>query len=384
MLTILPVTLRNQVQGGEWVLVSANGGINFYLGNNADAERTSLMRPGLEWEDLVRNIPPEERHGQARWDRYFARQAWGWMRDEPLGFVLGLGRKTLRYFASHEIDRNLDVRGFRAQSRILRAAPRYACLAPWILLGAVVAWRRGRVARLAVLFGASTFVATILVFVTERYRVDATPATLPLAMLGLGAVVEHARRRETSVSTWLVVLLVVAGALLAYANLAQIRGVRPAHAAVLEGVALYKQGRYGQAVTQLQRGLAQHPNDANGHYQLATALQKQNRWQQALREYETAAALVPGNPKPYMGAGWILRQLGRLDEALERYERALRVDPENALVAFETATLLEKLGRHEDARSKYEHVLARTQDATLRAEAARRARQLGEAAEPPE
>ncbi|UCE03196.1 MAG: tetratricopeptide repeat protein [Candidatus Latescibacterota bacterium] len=376
MLAILPVTLRNRAQGGEWVLVSANGGINFYLGNNAAAERTSILRPGLEWENLVRNVPPQERRGQARWDRHFARRAWTWVREEPAAFVAGLGRKTLHYFDSHEIDRNLDVRGFRAQSSVLRWAPRYACLAPWLFLGVVVAWRRGRVARLALLFWASVFAATVLIFVTERYKVDATAATLPLTLLGVRESVAHLRRRTTTVSAWLAALLIAAGAVLAYANLTRIRGLHPAHAAILEGVALYKEGQFAEAITRLQSGLARHPQDADGHYQLATALQKQNRLSEALRAYEAAAALVPGNPKPHMGVGWILKEQGRLEAALERYERALHVDPHNALVAFETATLLERLGRSEEARRLYARVVGLSQDPGLGAEAARREQRL--------
>src|SRR5207247_1262793 len=39
-LVIAPVTLRNRLLGGEWVLVTHSGGINFYLGNGPGAEGT--------------------------------------------------------------------------------------------------------------------------------------------------------------------------------------------------------------------------------------------------------------------------------------------------------------------------------------------------------
>ena len=37
VLVIAPVTLRNYTIGGDFVLISYNGGVNFYLGNNANA-----------------------------------------------------------------------------------------------------------------------------------------------------------------------------------------------------------------------------------------------------------------------------------------------------------------------------------------------------------
>ena len=54
--TALPigaVTLRNYVASHEWVLISTNGGINFYVGNNPRAEDTIAIRPGESWRRLT-------------------------------------------------------------------------------------------------------------------------------------------------------------------------------------------------------------------------------------------------------------------------------------------------------------------------------------------
>ena len=53
VLAIAPVTLRNYTIGDDLVPISYNGGVNFYLGNNANAEETLALRPGWEWEELV-------------------------------------------------------------------------------------------------------------------------------------------------------------------------------------------------------------------------------------------------------------------------------------------------------------------------------------------
>ncbi len=51
---IVPVACRNAVVSGEWVPISTNGGINLYIGNNAEATRTLGIRPGPDWEELTR------------------------------------------------------------------------------------------------------------------------------------------------------------------------------------------------------------------------------------------------------------------------------------------------------------------------------------------
>ena len=372
---VAPVTLRNFRRGGDWVLVSANGGINFFLGNNADAARTSTLRPGLEWEELVRRIPEAERRGQARWDRWFARRAWSWVRDEPVQFGIGLGRKALEYCNVHEIDRNLDVRGFRSQSHVLRCAPRYAWLAPWLLLGVVVVWRRGPHGQLAVLLAAASLMATALFFVSERYKLDAIAATLPFAVGGCGELVAAIRRRSRLPLAW-VVGLCAAGVGLAFPNWLGVRSVQPARAAALQGVALYALGRNVEAIAELQRAVAEEPGDADAHYQLATALRRLDRFDAALASFETAARLVPGNPKPHAGAGLVLRQLNRPVEALERYRDALREDPTNVLLLFETGEILEQLGRRAEAHAQYAAALRIGGDAQLMAELRRRVRRL--------
>jgi Tfp pilus assembly protein PilF len=359
------------------VPVSANGGINFFLGNNADAARTSSLSPGLEWEELVRRIPAEERHGQARWDRYFARQAWGWGRTAPGDFVAGLGRKTLEYLNSHEIDRNLDSRGFRERSRVLRWAPRYAWLCIGLLLGLRVAWRSSASGRLAGLYWVACSVAVVLVFVSERYKVDAAPAALPAAFLGLAETVAHTRRRRTCFRLRVTLFWLVLGGALAFNDLGGIRSLHPARAAVLEGVAYYKEGRNAEAVQRLRQALEAYPDDPDAHYQLATALQKLNRDVEALQEFEAAARLVPGNPKPSMGAGWILRRSGRFGEALLRYERAVSADPDNPLVHLETAALFEQMGQVNQARDRYTRAAALTEDPEIRRAAAQALARLG-------
>ena len=370
-LTILPVTLRNRSRSGEWVLVSANSGINFYLGNNADWLRTWLLRPGLAWEDLVRRIPESERQGQARWDRYFMHQATHWVRTEPLDFVAAVGRKSLQYLSSAELDRNLDPRGFRSRSWVLRWTPRYACLVPWLLLGLVLAWRRRRRARLLVLFWGCGFVSTILVFVSERYRVDAAPAVIACTALAIGESLAFLRQRPLGRRAWPGTVLVVASAALAYGDWGGLGRAKGPEAAALEGVAYYKEGDLAHAVEALQRAVAEDPFDADAHYQLGTALQKQNRAAVALSSYEAAEKLVPTNPKPPMAAGWLLRSMGRREAALERYEKAARLDPTNSMVLLETAHLLEEMGRREPARGYYESALEHTTDAAVRDDARR-------------
>ena len=333
LLCIAPVTAINFARSGRWLLVSANAGINFYLGNNADADRTSVLRPGLAWEDLVTSPPPAARQGRVAWDRWFGARGFAWVREHPLEFVAGLGKKTLQYSSAHPIDRNLDVRGFESRSRLLRTAPDYAWLAPWIPLGLLVAWRRRGASRLAALFWLANAVATVLFFVTERYRIDAAPAAILLALAAMAELGCWLKRRPGSLPIPVAAALVVAGFVLAFGNFGGIRSLYPARAATLEGTAFYAEGNYERAADRLQAAVAEDSTDADAQYQLGSAFLKQNRLPEALGAYERAHRLVPRNPKPLFNAGHVLEALGRPAEARERFVQVAERATEPQLVA---------------------------------------------------
>ncbi|MFN7135361.1 MAG: ArnT family glycosyltransferase, partial [Myxococcales bacterium] len=50
---VLPATAYNFARSGEPILISANGGVNLWIGNNPDADATIAVRPGAGWEALV-------------------------------------------------------------------------------------------------------------------------------------------------------------------------------------------------------------------------------------------------------------------------------------------------------------------------------------------
>jgi tetratricopeptide (TPR) repeat protein len=367
-LVVLPVTIRNKLAGDAWVLVSANGGINFYLGNNADATRTSALRPGLEWENLVRDVPPQVRRSQASWDRHFAGLAWDWVRQEPAAFLRNLGRKTLQYVDVREIHRNIDPSGFRRQSPLLRVLPRTGWLLALALLGACVAWQRGGAARLTLIFAVAGAAATILVFVAERYRLDVAPAVLCLALLGAGELAAHLRRRPATLRRPAFLTMCAAAVAVTSFDLGGIAALQQPRAVMQEGVALYVERKYVEAAGRLSEAVEAFPQDADAQFQLGTAYQHLGRLDAALAAYETAHRLVPGHPTPLVNAAWILRGRGDLAGARIRYERAVELDPTDVTARFQLADVLEAQGERRAAEVQLLEALQRTQDAAVRQE----------------
>jgi hypothetical protein len=101
---IVPVTIRNVVRSGDVVMISSNGGLNFYLGNNADYRATFSLRPGRRWEELVDE--PRQKAGavdaSAAASSYFMHKGLGFWRDEPIT-AAEIGRASCRERVSSQV-----------------------------------------------------------------------------------------------------------------------------------------------------------------------------------------------------------------------------------------------------------------------------------------
>jgi tetratricopeptide (TPR) repeat protein len=67
---------------------------------------------------------------------------------------------------------------------------------------------------------------------------------------------------------------------------------------------------WDEAIFRWQKVLAQNPNSAAAHNNLAVAYEKKGLWEEARKEYEAALKLAPDNP-------WIKRNFKNFQENLE-------------------------------------------------------------------
>jgi hypothetical protein len=182
LLPILPVTIGNWQRGHEIVLVSTNGGINFYIGNGEHYEQTLAIRPGPHWEDLESKPRRAGVTTEGGASAYFYAKGLGFWKDHP-GRAAGLYlRKLYLYFDGPEIPRDTDIETMRDASGVLRAlvtpGPPWlpdGILVPLALVGAALGWGDRR--RLAPLYGFVAVQAFVIAafLVTSRYRAPALP-----------------------------------------------------------------------------------------------------------------------------------------------------------------------------------------------------------------
>ncbi|MDA0576784.1 MAG: hypothetical protein O3B24_01660, partial [Verrucomicrobia bacterium] len=191
-LLILPVTLRNRVIGGDWVLISTNAGINLYIGNNEQTTLTLTARPGQDWDRLTQMPYTHGATSPAESQRWFLREFFHYATTSPLHFCCGLANKTWLLLGAAELPRNLDLYVFRPFSwmhalltwRLPWFAFPFGLVGPLALLGILTSFRANRPARTITAHATIYALTLILFYPAARYRLPLIPPLLILAAVG--------------------------------------------------------------------------------------------------------------------------------------------------------------------------------------------------------
>jgi hypothetical protein len=210
LLPIVPVTIRNVVEGGEFVLLTSSGGVNFLIGNSlqSDGRFTSLnnlpLAPGRFDDDpsdgrfeLSARKFASERSGHpltaVETSRFYSDLAWREIASDRVAWGRLLLRKLWLFVNAFEVPQVDNVYFLARYVPWLRPLVESSRLLwPLALFGMVVAGWRGGPPLLRALFW--TYAAAIaLFFVTDRYRLWVTPLAACFAGAGVARIVEVAR-----------------------------------------------------------------------------------------------------------------------------------------------------------------------------------------------
>jgi len=399
-LAITPVTLRNYLVGRDLVLISHNAGINFYLGNNPDSERTLNIRPGRDWARLVER--PEREAGIERpseKSRYFFARSWDFIAGQPLDYLQLLLRKLYHFWRGDEIRRNLDLYYGRHGSLLLSVllwkhglALPFGLVAPLALLGLVAFGRSpsGRTpqGRLLLLFLLVYMLSVVLFFVTSRYRLPVVPLLLLWAGWGVRECVV-VRRKAALVAFPVLLVLTNAGAgpmdmegapqqhfWLGYAyeqkgmSANALREYRaalkrlPDHEnSLLHLAALYgEQKQYTLAIELYQQFLRFYPESERVRFLLGNAHLQVHQHRQAIDLYEELLSSRPQWAELHGRLGYAYLMAGAPDQAAAAYRRTLELNPDSTVVRYQLARLYETEGDLDAAIAECRILLAQEPD----------------------
>ncbi len=317
---LAPVTARNLVRGRELVLISSNGGINFWIGNNPDYQGAVGVRPDLDWRRLVEEPSRMGVSGHGAASRYFTRKALAWAASEPWAFLRLQAHKLRLLLGGGEIYRNQAIYPTRAESPILAlllwkvpglAFP-FGVLLPLSLVGLAVGARRAPL--LAVLTGGLAL-SVLAFFVTARYRLIMVPFLIVFAARAVAWLVAERRWRPR----------------------------------LLAGAALLLLG----ALSNVGQGAMERKMNADAEYNLGLRLGERGRMREAQALFESAVASRPEYLEAWLNLSVCYDAAGRPGDARAALARAYALD-RDAVSSLLRRFLVE--GKPDVARRLVEHL----------------------------
>jgi tetratricopeptide (TPR) repeat protein len=373
---IAPIAIRNERASGELVLLSANGGMNFWIGNQSHADGLFHAPPGYDFaNDPVGRALAE--HDAGRKLSYGEASSW-WteraladVRADPVRWIGLVAKKLLLFGHSLEIpqlgesfawarDRAWPLRSpIDARIVLLLAltAPLFVALARG---GEALAKLRWPIVALAAHAG-----IIALFFVTGRYRAPILPTAVALAAAGVVALLElsfSARARGATIvfASWSTLLALGIASYFLYDSrdaplfLAPTNAVEERH----RGMSLYAQGRFAEAVEAYEQALASS-DDPITRTNLANALKALGRFDEAADQYRRVLSQNPHDGVTWYDYGNLLRTHDKnYRGAAEAYRRAVDERPLMPEAHYNLGLDLLDLGEPEDAAAAIESSLS--------------------------
>lgn len=373
LIPVIIVTFRNYMVGDDFVIISSNGGINFFIGNNENSPGVYLTPKGF---DLFKDMPGEkfaekitrQNLSSSEASNYWFDKGFKFILANPGGSLILFSKKMLLFFNDDENPQSTitDIGFFRDNYSTLLKLPLPGFL--FILIFATVGIffsfkNKVRVQFLLLLF-ISIFLSTVIFFVIGRFRLAATPILLIFTGFGLSQLITNIKEKKylELIKPAIIIILVVVIQLVlipkfnyssydAWSNLADV---------------YFKNKQYDEAIINAQKSLALKKTDF-GFVLLANSYAAKGNTEEALENYHNALKINSENTLAYFNLALFLTQQGNFDAALVNYNQTIKIDPSFAEAYRNMAIINYMIENYDEALSLFKKYLSLISDEQIKA-----------------
>ncbi|MEZ5359566.1 MAG: tetratricopeptide repeat protein [Candidatus Zixiibacteriota bacterium] len=337
---VVPVTVRNMIVADDLVLISSQGGINLYLGNNSQAEGLTMRMPEItldskiSWDEFNPTVSTyaEKEVGHelkpSEVSSYWSNRAKQYIFEHPGEFIGLTFKKLVYFFSGFENSDQMDIYDFRQYSSLLSVLlfdaglkfP-YGLFAPLGLLGIWLTWHKRKQLAPLLIFIVVYLPTVILFLVTARHRLTIVPLLLIFAAAALFSLFEHWKKRDFMTFALPVIILLAVTILLNF--------------------------------NWFDLGFS---NKAQIHHNLAINYNRQGQFAKAIEEFKIAIAETPGVPTLYFGLGTAYLNLGKYQEAAQNLNHAVALDDKYSDAILNLGNAYSYLGDHTRAARMFQRV----------------------------
>jgi tetratricopeptide (TPR) repeat protein len=370
---VTPVAVRNYAVSGDFVAITSNGGLNFYVGNSEMSTGGYVKPEGLgivadpdgsaiAEAAVGRSLRPSEVSS------YWYGRAARFIAAHPGRWLALTVRKASFAMSSYEIPQLENYYFQKRYSRLLALPlPGFGVIAPLGVLGLALSFRRRRPLLLA-LCASAYLLSVIAFFVVARYRLPLVPPLIVGACHAGFELLNRLRARRWRALLGPAVALVLL-AVVVNANLWGVdRGKAFAQSHFRLGIILGDRGLVDEAIAEYRRSIEIDPAYPQSHLNLGALLAEKGETTEAIGSFRRALALDPGCAPARLDLAMALGRAGAAAAALAQTDSLLAADPHNAAALKERGIALYRMGRKEEARTALEEAARRDSAGTEAAE----------------
>jgi tetratricopeptide (TPR) repeat protein len=413
ILLILPVTLRNYIKGHDFVFISSQGGMNFYIGNNPKSDGATAIFPGgsATWwgsyGDAVRLAEKNEGRSlkPSEISDFWYKEGLHFALNQPFQFLKLMLKKFALFWNGNELSNNRDFYFFARNAPILKLLiwkfiiyfP-FGLITPLGLAGIILFHLKSSLkvlkerdfVNLLEIFLFVYMLSVILFFVTARYRVPVLPVIIIFAAFALERfyfILRH--RRFLDFGKYLLILVIIL--ILVNIRIPEYSTANPGQAYYTLGVVYAKKGNMTMAEEEYRKAVSYNPGLGNAYanlasiygdqgkhdialeyyqkalengadsaivyYNLGVEYYNQGLLDQALEDCKTSLSLREDDPKVHYLLGEIYLRKGMTAEAAGEYHNTIRYDPQNALAFYRLGTIYQQEGKNNEAIESFENFI---------------------------
>ncbi len=342
-LVIAPVTLRNRIYGGDWVLIASQSGIAAYAGFGPGADgftpRQAVIQARLggyedSFEQYAQNTA-ERMNGRAmkpsEVDRYWWRASREYISDHPMQSFKLLIRKAAGWWT------RVEVRNNKLTEFALRFAPpihvifniiNFALIGPLALLGIFISWRKQPQSRFFIVIVLSYMASFLPFFVCDRYRLPMIPFLIVFAAWGICDLLCLVQQKHWRPMAVRISLLALAGALV-WVDWFHLEPQSAAEDWFMLSICHETKGQLAEARMDLLQSIDANPVQYDALHNLGRMELQAGRLNEAENHFRRSIQAFPNYATAYNSLAVVLLKKGRKDEAIQALHHCLQLDPHN-------------------------------------------------------
>ena len=379
---VLPFTIRNYVVAKEFVLLSAYGGMNFWIGNHKESRGLFNTPPdyGFALDPIGVELARKESGknlSQKEASDWWSQRALNDIKEDPLRWLGLYSRKLFLFLHAREIPQlGNDFHWFAKRAWPLQfplGALPLLLLALSLPLSALLFYReqvyRELLRRILLPYSwLLIYIAGIsLFFITGRYRTPIMPVVMVLAATHSALLLKQLPNARTYLAALVMMIAIVFASVALTRTFNQSRWLPETALATglverQRGMAYYDQKNFVEAERWYRKSLA-IKDHAITRGNLANALKAQGRIEEAEQEYHKALQSAPRDYVTWYNLGNLYRDYYRdTRRAAECYEKAIALNRKFAEPYLNLALLQLRSGQREAARRTVEAGLTALDD----------------------